>query len=130
MVTPGSRLTGADRQALSRHRLELLALVSDQNHDEEPTSYWVDHDLGWPESGRTYWLGLLCQDAPEEHPTPPPGEEVTPPAGATLCWIDRKGRPCTPTRSYLWTWLGAEQWYYAARNPPAGMRLKPSSEED
>jgi hypothetical protein len=51
-----------------------------------------------------------------------PAEAVTPPAGAVLVFQDYHGRPCGREGAYLWTWVGASQWYYAARTPAPAVR--------
>src|SRR4051794_4794568 len=51
-------------------------------------------------------------------PTISAPDPVIPPHGATLFFQDRRPRPCTPEESYIWTWSGADRWYYSSQHPP------------
>jgi hypothetical protein len=47
-----------------------------------------------------------------------------PPIGATLLFQDERCRPCSAEQAYLWTWSGAQEWYYTEDHPVPGTQRK------
>ncbi len=41
-----------------------------------------------------------------------------PPEGATIVMVDENARPCKYDECHMWTWVGANRWYYAKDGMP------------
>src|SRR5262249_57908186 len=57
--------------------------------------------------------------------TRPARPPVVPPAGSPVITVDGRARPCAPAECHMWTWQGADRWYYAAEHLPPGARRAP-----
>lgn len=75
---------------------------------------------------RSAVIRLKLSDQPPVPPAPPPRDETVPPAlqpdvpaGAVIVVMDAKGNMDGNRRGepFMWTWVGAERWYYVAVNP-------------
>jgi hypothetical protein len=51
-----------------------------------------------------------------------------PPADAELIVVDRSARPCPSAKAFMWTWVGAPRWFYAADVPVPGHGRRPPGE--
>lgn len=90
-------------EALRSWRLEIIDLLEPKKDPGQAT----EPDK-WP---------LVAEE--EKPPDAAPAARIVPPPGAKVYLCLEGGRECGPEdECYMWTWSGAEVWYFASQHPP------------
>jgi hypothetical protein len=100
------------------------ALVGQIRSRKAEVMAFLERRAAWPNSGQLPSRETAAGSVAGANPVPGVSagavelSRLVPPPGSCLHFQDYNGRPCDPAQAYLWTWEGADRWYYASAYPP------------